>query len=454
MAGIFRAYDIRGSYRTNSTRRWQGGIGAAFARLMDYGSVAVGRDARLSSPALAEAFIRGFSGAGGSVTDFGRTSSPSLNFAVIRGKFAGGAMITASHLPPQMNGIKLCRDNAIPLSGDEGLPALEQTVTSKGENHPDRRPAGARHPGDMTGPYIDTLAGFVRDPRPLVIAADAGDGMAGPEINRFFAEIPLLKPVARNLDPDGRFPHHGANPFLPSATADLEELTRESRADLGVAFDGDADRAVFTDEQGMRVPANLIAALIAGYYLAGEPGGTILYDLPVEPGGTRDDPPAWRQAGPVPGRPLLYPEGDAEGERALCRRTLGPLLFPGLGILRQRSHGPDPDDQSPLGSGPAPLASPQAADEIHFQRRSQYPHPGSRPDRDRSRQRISRCGSRSPRWPDPRIPLVVVQPEVIEHRAGYAAEPGSGNKSRHAAETAGSPPVIRETDPSMVIEKG
>ena len=281
MTGIFKAYDIRGSYPDELDEKTAEKIGAAFARLMYFGTIAVGRDPRLSSPALAASFIRGCIAAGGSVADFGLTSSPLLYYAIIEGKFAGGAMITASHLPSPKNGIKLCRERAIPLSGDEGLPALERMVTEMpdGSVHAEKPHAGTYAKGDLTRSYIDAVAGFVHNPGTLTVAADAGDGMAGPELKGLFAKFPSLTPVTLNLEPDGIFPHHGANPFLPSATTELEESVRHNHADFGVAFDGDADRCIFIDERGERVPADLITALVAEYYLTREPGATFLYDL-------------------------------------------------------------------------------------------------------------------------------------------------------------------------------
>ncbi|MGA7628918.1 MAG: phosphomannomutase/phosphoglucomutase [Methanoregula sp.] len=281
MTGIFKAYDVRGVYPGELDETTAEKIGVAFANLMNSGSIAVGRDCRPSSPAIASAFIRGYIRGGGRVTDFGLASSPLLYYAIISGNFDGGAMVTASHLPPEINGIKLCREQAIPLSGDKGLPALEHLVATdpgKGQT-PDRPAPGLYTRGDMTGSYIDMVAGFIHARRPLTLAIDAGDGMAGPEIQRLFAKIPTLTTVAVNLEPDGRFPHHGANPFLLSATNELQELVRESGADFGAAFDGDADRCIFIDEKGARVPADLVTALIAQHYLLQEPGATVLYDL-------------------------------------------------------------------------------------------------------------------------------------------------------------------------------
>ena len=282
MTGIFKAYDVRGAYPAELDETVAEKIGAAFATLMKCGTIAVGRDCRPSSPALASAFIRGYTGAGGAVTDFGMTSSPLLYFALIKGKFDGGAMVTASHLPPATNGIKLCREQAIPLSGDEGLPALQRIVEemSVGAGRVPAQPAtGLYRTGDLTGSYIDMVAGFIRDPRPLTIAIDAGDGMAGPEVQPFFSKFPSLTPVAINLEPDGRFPHHGPNPFLTTATDELAALVRDNGADFGVAFDGDADRCIFVDERGERIPADLVTALIAASYLVQVPGATFLYDL-------------------------------------------------------------------------------------------------------------------------------------------------------------------------------
>ena len=278
MTGIFKAYDIRGQYPDELDETIAEKIGRAFARLMDRGTIAVGRDCRLSSPGLAEAFIRGFTGAGGSVTDFGMVSTPYLYYAIIKGRFDGGAMITASHLPKETNGIKLCRDNAIPLSGDSGLPALQQMVEEIRRQEP-VVPRGAYRKGDRLGSYLDMVAGSVDLARPLRIAIDAGDGMAGQEIQDLSSRVPGISIVTANLEPDGNFPHHGANPFVSEATRELEILVRSSGSDLGVAFDGDADRCIFVDEMGERIPADLVTALIATGLLAREPGAKILYDL-------------------------------------------------------------------------------------------------------------------------------------------------------------------------------
>jgi phosphomannomutase len=278
MTGIFKAYDVRGSYPDELDEAMAGRIGYAFARLMKNGRIVIGRDVRLSSPALARAFAGGYTAAGGAVTDIGMVSTPLLYYAIIEGAFDGGVMVTASHLLGEMNGFKLCRANAVPLSSDTGLPELEAIARSL----PPVPPAASGSPPEDTGMterYLAKLAGYVQGQRALTIVVDAGDGAAGPELGRLFDRVPAWNLVPLNTEPDGRFPHHGANPFVGDAARELEARVRTEKADLGVAFDGDADRCLFVDEQGRQVPADIVTALIAQFFLAREPGARILYDL-------------------------------------------------------------------------------------------------------------------------------------------------------------------------------
>lgn len=279
MGGIFKAYDIRGSYPDELDEEMAGKIGAAFAILLKARSIVVGRDMRLSALALAKAFIEGAISSGTSVVDIGMTSTPMLYYAIIEGKFEGGGMVTASHLPGGMNGFKLCREKAIPLSGDHGLPALERLVMEKqpGKRHPTSK--GSYKELDILDKYVDKLNTFVHNPRPLKIAVDAGNGMAGPEVSALFKRFPIWTVIPMYMEPDGRFPHHIANPLLPSATRELQAVVVKEKADIGVAFDGDADRCGFIDEKGERIPEDLVTALIAEFLLTKEPGTTILHDL-------------------------------------------------------------------------------------------------------------------------------------------------------------------------------
>jgi phosphomannomutase len=279
MGGIFKAYDVRGSYPDELNDATAGKIGYAFGRLLECSHIVIGHDARLSSPALVRAFAGGYAAAGGAVTDIGMVSTPLFYYSVIEGNFGGGVMVTASHLPGEMNGFKLCRRNAVPVSGDTGLPELERMTNSP---LPVTLPMSLGRPLKKTGiteRYLAKLAGFVHEQHPLTIAIDAGDGMAGPEIGRLFDLLPSWNLIPLNMEPDGSFPHHGANPFVRNAVRELENRVPDERADMGVAFDGDADRCLFVDEKGRQVPPDIVTALIAEFFLDKEPGALILYDL-------------------------------------------------------------------------------------------------------------------------------------------------------------------------------
>jgi phosphomannomutase len=279
MGGIFKAYDIRGSYPDELDEVTARKIGAAFIALLKAQRIVVGHDMRLSASALAKAFIDGAISSGAHITDIGMTSTPMLYYAIIEGRFEGGGMVTASHLPGGMNGFKLCREEAIPLSGDHGLPALERLVSETPSPRERSTVEDSYQELDFLDRYIDRLTGFVHNPKPLRIVVDAGNGMAGPEVSRFFKKFPVWTLIPMYLEPDGTFPHHIANPLLPTATRDLQERVKKEKADLGVAFDGDADRCGFIDEKGERIPEDLVTALIAEFFLTKEPNATILYDL-------------------------------------------------------------------------------------------------------------------------------------------------------------------------------
>jgi phosphomannomutase len=279
MTGIFKAYDVRGSYPGELDDAIAGKIGYAFARLLDDSHIVIGRDTRLSSPAIARAFAGGYAAAGGIVTDIGMVSTPLLYYSIIEGNFGGGVMVTASHLPGEMNGFKFCRSNAVPVSGDSGLPELEQITRGLPPAFPVSSLISPCKNTGMAERYLTKLAGFAFREKPLKIVVDAGDGMAGPEVGRLFEQLPLWNLIPLNIVPDGKFPHHGANPFAHNAAREPENRVPAERADLGVAFDGDADRCLFVDEQGKQVPPDIVTALIAEFFLAREPGARILYDL-------------------------------------------------------------------------------------------------------------------------------------------------------------------------------
>jgi len=277
MAGIFKAYDIRGAYPDEINEEIVQTIGNAFIHYLSARHIVVGRDMRLSSDSLAEHFIAGAAAAGATVTDIGRSTTPQLYFSIIEGQFDGGAMITASHLPANMNGIKLCREQAIPLSRDAGLGEVEHQVMA-GKPTP-AGAAGKCVQASFFDAYIAKLAGMIREPRRMTVAVDAGNGMAGRAVQAIIAHILPWHLIPLYFEPDGHFPHHVANPLLPDTTRELQARVMTDHADLGVAFDGDADRCGFIDEQGHRIHQDIITALIAEYFLTVDPHATIVYDL-------------------------------------------------------------------------------------------------------------------------------------------------------------------------------
>ncbi len=278
MAGIFKAYDIRGRYPEEVNEGIAFRIGAAFVRLLGAKRIVIGYDMRLSSPALADAFAEGSMAAGAQVVSIGMVTTPLLYFAIQEGSYDGGAMVTASHLPGESNGFKLCRESAIPLSGAAGLPALERMAGEEAD-----RPAGKAPRTCVTKSvlpaYLDRLKTFVENPSPIKMVIDGGNGAIGPEVLPLTQQFPSWQVVPMYMEPDGRFPHHVANPLIEKNTEDLRAMVKKEKADIGIAFDGDADRCGFIDEKGAKIPEDLVTALIAQVYLARVPGATILYDL-------------------------------------------------------------------------------------------------------------------------------------------------------------------------------
>ncbi len=274
--GIFKAYDVRGVVPDDFNAELAYRIGNAFARLLQAERIVVGRDMRISSPKIAEAVRRGIREAGTEVDDIGLCSTPALYFADGKGGYGGAVMVTASHNPARYNGLKFCREDAIPLSYETGIGGIEETVR-RGEIYRAPRPGGATA-RDITTEYLDHVLSFSQYIRPLTVAVDGGNGMAGKYLPAIFERLPC-RLVPLYLDPDGRFPHHEADPLKEENLADLKRLVRESSADLGAAFDGDGDRIAFVDEVGRTISNDLTTALIARETLERRPGSTVIYDL-------------------------------------------------------------------------------------------------------------------------------------------------------------------------------
>lgn len=280
LSSVIKAYDIRGVVGETIDEATVRDIGAAYAHIVrgeGEDSIAVGWDMRPSSPSLAEAFAAGARSQGLNVTTLGLTSTDELYFASGTLECAG-AMFTASHNPAQYNGIKLCRAGARPVSHDSGLARITDMLID-GVPAYDGTPGELAH-RDVLAEYGEFLRGLVdlTQIRPLVVAVDAANGMAGLTVPAVFAGLPLdVRPLYFELD--GTFPNHEANPLDPKNLVDLQKFVVAEKADIGLAFDGDADRCFVIDEHGDPVSPSAISALVAERYLAKQPGATIIHNL-------------------------------------------------------------------------------------------------------------------------------------------------------------------------------
>ncbi|HZC27569.1 MAG TPA: phosphomannomutase/phosphoglucomutase [Actinopolymorphaceae bacterium] len=278
-AAIFKAYDIRGVVPDQLDEGVARAIGAALVDVLDQPSgVAVGHDMRESSPTLAAAFAEGVTSRGVDVVDVGLVSTDELYFASGRLNLPG-AMFTASHNPPEYGGIKLCRAGAAPIGQDTGLAEIRAMV-ERGEVPSGGGASGSVSRQDLLTAYAEHLLTLVdlSKIRRLKVVVDAGNGMAGLTVPAVFGGLDIeLVPLYFELD--GTFPNHVANPIEPENLVDLQAKVREVGADVGLAFDGDADRCWVIDERAESVPPSAITALIAVRELAREPGATIIHNL-------------------------------------------------------------------------------------------------------------------------------------------------------------------------------
>jgi phosphomannomutase len=281
-AKIFKAYDIRGTVPDEFDEGVAEAVGAAFVRLTGASAVVTVHDMRTSSPLLVEAFGHGAASQGADVVAGGLGSTDMLYYA--SGSLGvPGAMITASHNPAKYNGIKLCREGARPVGSATGLAEL-RTMAESGilaaQGAPERFTPGTITPRDLLSGYAAYLKTLVdlSGIRPLKVAVDAGNGMAGHTVPKVFDGLPIdLVPLYFELD--GTFPNHEANPIDPKNLVDLQRAVVSSRADIGLAFDGDADRCFVVDERGEIVSPSVLTALIAVAELAREPGATVIHNL-------------------------------------------------------------------------------------------------------------------------------------------------------------------------------
>ncbi|MGW5781900.1 phosphomannomutase/phosphoglucomutase [Streptomyces sp. NPDC003863] len=281
LSQIVKAYDIRGVVPDQWDETLAELFGAAFVRVTDADAIVIGHDMRPSSPGLAAAFARGAARLGADVTLIGLCSTDQLYFA--SGSLGlPGAMFTASHNPAQYNGIKMCRAGAAPVGQDTGLAdirALAEEWQEKGAPEPTAK-QGTITERDTLAAYAAHLKSLVdlTAIRPLKVVVDAGNGMGGHTVPTVFEGLPL-DTVPMYFELDGTFPNHEANPLDPKNLVDLQARVRAEGADLGLAFDGDADRCFVVDERGEPVSPSAITALVAARELAKNPGGTIIHNL-------------------------------------------------------------------------------------------------------------------------------------------------------------------------------
>ena len=275
---IFKAYDVRGIYPDELDEAGAEAIGRAYVEQFEPRRMAVGRDMRLSSPAMQEAFMRGAAAAGAEILDLGLVGTEMVYFAVGSLGLEGGAMVTASHNPKQYTGMKLVRRGALPVGGESGLLDVRERAMS-GARHR-TRPEGTVAEYDIWPAYVDRVLSFVDVAaiKPLKVVIDAANGMAGTMLPPVLERLPI-DAVRCYFEPDGSFPNHEPNPLLPENREFIVRKTLEEEADLGVAFDGDADRCFFVDDTGEFVPGDFVTALFAGSVLAKEPGAKIIYDV-------------------------------------------------------------------------------------------------------------------------------------------------------------------------------
>ena len=277
MSPIFKAYDVRGIFPDELDEDTARRIGAAFAEWSRAQRIVVGRDCRLSSPALAEAFASGANARGADVVDIGLAATDLLYYA--SGMLdVPGAMLTASHNPPQYNGIKLCLAGAAPVGEETGLVDIRELAERDAYGPAPREGTVERR--DLLSAYVQHVVGFIDADRiaPLTVVADTANGMGGLVVPPVFSRLPV-ELIQLFPELDGTFPNHPADPIDPENQRDLMRAVTENSADIGLAFDGDADRVFLVDEHAEGVSGSLVTALVAESMLQKHPGAKILHNV-------------------------------------------------------------------------------------------------------------------------------------------------------------------------------
>jgi phosphomannomutase len=276
---VFKAYDVRGIYPTDLDEEGGRAIGRAYLEHFEPKRIAVGRDMRTSSPSMANAVINGAAEGGADVVDIGLVGTEMLYFAVGELDLDGGIQVTASHNPKEYTGMKIVRRGALPVGGDSGLLEIRDRALAGFDTSGGQTPGQVREEDVFPG-YVEKVLSFI-DPRavkPLRVMIDAANGMAGVMLPPVLERLPI--DTARYFfEPDGTFPNHEPNPLLPENREFVIGKVLEEKADLGAAFDGDADRCFFIDDTGEFVPGDFVTALLAELVLEKHPGAKIIYDV-------------------------------------------------------------------------------------------------------------------------------------------------------------------------------
>jgi phosphomannomutase len=296
---IFKSYDVRGIVPAQLNEDIAYAIGRAFVEVLDRKNICIGRDMRPSGEDFMAALSRGANDAGADVTQVGLISTDAIYFAVGHYGFDGGIMITASHNPAEYNGFKFCREEAIAISIETGLAQVrDKAVAGDFKPPPARRGTVAQL--DVLEAFADHCLSFIDDVaaiKPFTIAIDAGNGMAGETVPRVFRRLPCTV-IPLYFELDGSFPNHPASPIEPENMVDLQRAVLEHHCDLGVAFDGDADRMFLVDERGQLIGGDIVTALVGIDTVRLNPGAKILYNLIC----SRSVPEAIERAGGIPVR--------------------------------------------------------------------------------------------------------------------------------------------------------
>ena len=273
--GAFHAYDIRGIYNVDFDKETAYKVGYFLPELLSADKVLVGRDARESSPEIHDALVKGITDAGADVYDVGLSTTPMVYFGTANYGFKASVQITASHNPAEYNGMKVSRENALPVGLDTGLGQIKEWIEG-GRPCPPAQVCGKVHPMDIRKDYLDFLLRYKGDWSGLKIAMDVSNGMASLFVRDIFGDGPSY--IYEEMD--GRFPNHEPNPLVPANVEALRSLVAETKADVGVIYDGDADRVMFVDENSRFISPDLMIAVLGHYFLEerGEKG-IVLQDI-------------------------------------------------------------------------------------------------------------------------------------------------------------------------------